>query len=52
VVTGRRRFEHEESALALSYYLLYVLADAYIRARLAPRHPVAHTLPLGRSAWR
>ena len=46
-VTGQRRFEDWQSALALSYHLLYVVAGAYLTARLAPRHPVRHALAFG-----
>jgi hypothetical protein len=46
-VTGSRRFEHWQSALALSYHLLFVVVGASISARLAPGRPMAHALAFG-----
>jgi hypothetical protein len=45
--TGIVKFEDWQSALALSYHLLFTLAGAYLTAWLAPDRPVAHAIALG-----
>lgn len=45
--TGARRFADWQSALALSYHVLLVVAGCFVTARRAPKRPILHAMILG-----